>query len=112
MKETKMKTVKQKLEQQLKRIVDKFPDLETNKVYMGSKYHNGSETFSAYQETCLKVGTETIEKYRNLKYILNIWNSDKSSADKNFELLYQMRNNKMYGLANLLSQEIKQQKVI
>jgi len=105
-----MKTVKQKLKQQLKRIVDKFPDLETNQVYMGSKYHSGSNTFSAYQETCFKVGHDTIMKYKNLKYILDIWNSDKSTADKNFELLHQLTINKMYGLANLLSQEIKQQK--
>lgn len=105
-----MKTVKQKLEQQLKTIVDEFPDLETNQVYMGSQYHSGSNTFKAYQETCFKVGDEKIIKYKNLKHILNIWNSDKLSADKNSELLYIMRNNKMYGLANLLSKEIKQQK--
>jgi len=105
-----MKTVKQKLEQQLKRIVDEFPDLETNQVYMGSKYHSGSNTFKAYQETSFKFGHEKVMKYKNLKHILDIWNSDKLPADKNSELLYQMTINKMYGLANLLSQEIKQQK--
>jgi hypothetical protein len=98
-----MKTVKQKLEQQLKKITDKFPELEENQMYLGAGNHPNIE---AWKQTALKVSTDTLNKYRTLRYVLNFWNADEASDVKNKTLDYILKQNKMYNLAKLLRQEI------
>lgn len=99
-----MTTVKQKLEQQLKKIVNKFPELVENQMHLGSKDH---PNFEAWKQTSLKVSTDTLLKYRTLRYILNFWNYAEEASDvKNKTLDYLLRQNKMYNLAKLLRQEI------
>jgi hypothetical protein len=41
----KMKTVKQKLEAQVKRIEDTFPQLITNQMYLGAKDHPDAKLY-------------------------------------------------------------------
>jgi hypothetical protein len=68
-----MKTVKQKLEAQVKRIEDTFPQLITNQMYLGTKDH---PDLKLWNETSWLVGI--VELYLNgedLKYILKVWNS-------------------------------------
>jgi hypothetical protein len=67
-----MKTVKQKLEAQVKRIEDTFPQLITNQMYLGTKDH---PDLKLWNETSWLVGSWTLSKWRNLKYILKVWNS-------------------------------------
>ena len=45
-----MKTVKQKLEAQVKRIEDTFPQLITNQMYLGAKDHPDAKQFVKEQE--------------------------------------------------------------
>lgn len=107
-----MKTVRQKLERQLKRIIDKFPDMETHKIHMGSKYHGEAGTLHIYQQVCSKVPDTTFWKFRNLKFILeHLWGLDKLndlSAMK--EVDYELRQEKMYDLSKHLNEEMKQHK--
>lgn len=94
-----MKTVKQKLENQLKKIVNKFPDLVTNQMHLGVCGHPNIEI---WKQTALKVSTDILNKYRTVRYILNVWNSDETKLD------YVLKENKMYNLAKLLREEKKQ----
>jgi hypothetical protein len=94
-----MKTIKQKLENQLKKIVNKFPDLVTNQMHLGVSGHPNIEI---WKQTALKVSTDVLNKYRTLRYILNVWNSDETKLD------YVLKENKMYNLAKLLREEKKQ----
>ena len=94
-----MKTIKQKLENQLKKIVNKFPDLVTNQMHLGV---NGHPNIEIWKQTALKVSTDVLNKYRTLRYILNVWNSDETKLD------YVLKENKMYNLAKLLREEKKQ----
>ena len=98
-----MKTVKQKLEEQYKKIVDKFPELVLNQMHLGSGNH---PNFKIWEETSLKVSRDTLEKYKTLRHILNVWNADKVSDVKNKRLDYIFKENKMYNLAKLLIEEI------
>ncbi len=98
-----MKTVKQKLEGQYKKIVDKFPELIANQMHLGSGNH---PNFKVWEETSSKVSTDTLEKYKTLRYILNAWNTDEASDEKNKRLDYIFKQNKMYNLAKLLREEI------
>ena len=98
-----MRKVKQKLEQQLKKIVNKFPELVTNQMHLGSGNHPNIE---AWKQTALKVSTDTLNKYRTLRYVLNFWNADEASDVKNKTLDYLLKQNKMYNLAKLLREEI------
>lgn len=98
-----MTKVKQKLEQQLKKIVDKFPELVTNQMHLGVGGHPNIE---AWKQTALKVSTDTLNKYRTLRFILNVWNADEVSDVKNKRLDYIFKENKMYNLAKLLREEI------
>ena len=98
-----MKTVKQKLEQQLKKITDKFPELVENQMHLGAGNHPNIE---AWKQTALKVSTDILNKYRTLRYVLNFWNADEASDVKNKTLDYILKQNKMYNLAKLLRQEI------
>jgi hypothetical protein len=94
-----MKTVKQKLENQLKKIVNKFPDLITNQMHLGVGGHPNIEI---WKQTALKISTDILNKYRTLRYVLNVWNSDETKLD------YVLKENKMYNLAKLLREEKKQ----
>jgi hypothetical protein len=94
-----MKTVKQKLENQFKKIVIKFPDLVTNQMHLGVAGHPNIEI---WKQTALKVSTDILNKYRTLRYVLNVWNSDETKLD------YVLKENKMYNLAKLLREEKKQ----
>ena len=98
-----MKTVKQKLEQQIKKITDKFPELVENQMHLGAGNHPNIE---AWKQTALKVSTDILNKYRTLRYVLNFWNADEASDVKNKTLDYILKQNKMYNLAKLLRQEI------
>jgi hypothetical protein len=100
MKGNNMKTVKQKLENQLKKIVNKFPDLVTNQMHLGVGEHPNTEI---WKQTALKVSTDILNKYRTVRYILNVWNSDETKLD------YVLKENKMYNLAKLLREEKNQQ---
>ena len=101
-----MKTVKQKLEAQVKRIEDTFPQLITNQMYLGAKDHPDAKL---YNETSSIVGMGTLFKWRRLKYILKVWNSlDLSKPNAvvlNIDNL--LRHNGYYHLAKLLSEEQK-----
>jgi len=107
-----MKTVRQKLERQLKRIIDKFPDMETHKIHKGSKYHSEAGTFHIYQQICSKVGHETFMKFRNLKFILeHLWGLDKLNDLSAMRAVdYELRDLKMYDLSKHLNEEMKQHK--
>lgn len=98
-----MKTVKQKLQEQYKKIVDKFPELIANQMHLGSGNH---PNFKVWEETSLKVSKDTLEKYKTLRYILNFWEADEASDVKNKTLDYLLKQNKMYNLAKLLREEI------
>lgn len=98
-----MKTVKQKLQEQYKKIVDKFPELIANQMHLGSGNH---PNFKVWEETSLKVSKDTLEKYKTLRYILNFWDADEASDVKNKTLDYILKQNKMYNLAKLLREEI------
>lgn len=98
-----MKTVKQKLQEQYKKIVDKFPELIANQMHLGSGNH---PNFKVWEETSLKVSKDTLEKYKTLRYILNFWDADEASDVKNKTLDYLLKQNKMYNLAKVLRQEI------
>lgn len=98
-----MKTVKQKLQEQYKKIVDKFPELIANQMHLGSGNH---PNFKVWEETSLKVSKDTLEKYKTLRYILNFWEADEASDVKNKTLDYILKQNKMYNLAKLLREEI------
>ena len=98
-----MTKVKQKIEKQLKKIVDKFPELVLNQMHLGSGNH---PNFKVWEETSLKVSRNTLEKYKTLRHILNVWNADQISDVKNKRLDYIFKENKMYNLAKLLREEI------
>jgi hypothetical protein len=99
--------VKQKLEQQLKKIIDKFPELVKNQMHLGVGGHPNIE---AWKQTASKVSTDTLNKYRTLRFILNVWNSeDDLNNSKNQKLDYIFKENKMYNLAKLFREEVKQQ---
>jgi hypothetical protein len=93
-----MKTVKQKLEAQVKRIENTFPQLITNQMYLGAKDHPDAKL---YNETSSLVGIGTLSKWRKLKYILKVWNS------LNVDTL--LRDNGYYHLAKLLREEFKKE---
>ena len=62
--------------------------------------------FKVWEETSLKVSRDTLERYKTLRHILNVWNADKVSDVKNKRLDYIFKENKMYNLAKLLREEI------
>jgi hypothetical protein len=102
----KMKTVKQKLEAQVKRIEDTFPQLITNQMYLGAKDHPDA---TLYNETSSIVGMGTLFKWRRLKYILKVWNSLDLSKPNAVVLGMDtlLRHNGYYHLAKLLREEQK-----
>jgi hypothetical protein len=101
-----MKTVKQKLEAQVKRIEDTFPQLITNQMYLGTKDH---PDLKLWNETSWLVGSWTLSKWRNLKYILKVWNSlDLSKPNAVvLEIDHLLRKSGYYHLAKLLREEQK-----
>jgi hypothetical protein len=101
-----MKTVKQKLEAQVKRIEDTFPQLITNQMYLGTKDH---PDVKLWNETSWLVGSWTLSKWRNLKYILKVWNSlDLSKPNAVvLEIDHLLRKSGYYHLAKLLREEQK-----
>ena len=54
-----MQTVKQKLENQLKKIVNKFPDLVANQMHLVVAKHPNIEI---WKQTALKVSTDILNK--------------------------------------------------
>jgi hypothetical protein len=103
-----MKTVKQKLEIQLKKIEDKFPELIINQMYLGSKDH---PNVNLRNETSAIVGMETLNKWRGLKFILKVWNSLDLSKPNAVIMGVDslLRNNGYYHLAKLLREELKKE---
>ena len=102
-----MKTIKQKLEQQLKKLVEKFPELETYKMYLGSNSH---PNFKVFEETRNKVGFSTLDKFQKLKYILNTWNCIEKDNPDLVKLTMDsiFKQNKMYNFAKALREEFNQ----
>jgi hypothetical protein len=101
-----MKTVKQKLKAQVKRIEDTFPQLITNQMYLGTKDH---PDLKLWNETSWLVGSWTLSKWRNLKYILKVWNSLDLSKPNAVVLGMDtlLRKSGYYHLAKLLREEQK-----
>jgi Na+-transporting NADH:ubiquinone oxidoreductase subunit NqrA len=62
----------------------------------------GHPNIEIWKQTALKVSTDILNKYRTLRYVLNVWNSDETKLD------YVLKENKMYNLAKLLREEKKQ----
>jgi hypothetical protein len=101
-----MKTVKQKLEAQVKRIENTFPQLITNQMYLGAKDHPDAKL---YNETSSLVGMGTLSKWRKLKYILKVWNSLDLSKPNAVVLGVDtlLRDSGYYHFAKLLREEQK-----
>jgi len=104
-----MKTVKQKLEEKLVKLEKQFPELVSNQMHLGTKDH---PNYNAWLETSAKVGMLTLRKWRNLKYILSVWNSiDPTNLRKIYlEITSYLRGHDMSYYSRLLETELKQQR--
>lgn len=100
-----MKKVKQKLEEQKTKIENKFPELIVNQMHLGTAEH---PNFKLWEQTVSKVGYDTLEKWKKLRYALNCLNSINHS---NYNLVkekidYVLKEFKMYNLAKMLRKEL------